>query len=105
MAHYFLIHMTNRRGSYRRKTRKLMSKHFRKKGKISLTKYFAEFNGGEEVVLKAEPAVQKGIYHLRFHGKKGVIKAKQGGCYKVEILDGCKPKNLIVHPIHLARLK
>lgn len=70
-----------------------------------MTSYFAEYAGGDKVLLKAEPAVQKGIYHLRFHGKTGIIKAKQGDCYKVEILDGSKPKNLIVHPIHLARLK
>jgi large subunit ribosomal protein L21e len=97
--------MANRRGSYRRKTRTLMSKHFRERGKISLTKYFAEYKDGDKVILKAEPAVQKGIYHLRFHGRAGVIKAKQGDCYNVEILDGNKPKTLIVHPIHLARLK
>jgi len=97
--------MANRRGSYRRKTRKLMSKHFRERGKISLTKYFAEYKEGEKITLKAEPAVQNGIYHLRFHSKTGVVKGKQGKCYKVEIKDGNKPKELIVHPIHLARLK
>ena len=97
--------MANRRGSYRRKTRKLMSKHFRERGKISLTKYFAEYKNGDKITLKAEPAVQKGIYHLRFHGKAGVVQGKQGDCYKVQIKDGNKPKDLIVHPIHLARLK
>jgi len=97
--------MANRRGSYRRKTRKLMSKHFRERGKISLTKYVAEYKEGEKITLKAEPAVQNGIYHLRFHSKTGVVKGKQGKCYKVEIKDGNKPKELIVHPIHLARLK
>lgn len=95
----------NRKGSYRRKTRKLMSKHYRTKGKISITNYFAEYKDGEKVVLKAEPAVQKGIYHLRFHSKVGLIKGKQGKCYNVEIKDGNKPKTLIVHPVHLARLK
>jgi large subunit ribosomal protein L21e len=97
--------MANRRGSYRRKTRKLMSKHYRTSGKISLTKYFAEYKDGDKVTLQAEPAVQKGIYHLRFHSRTGVIQGKQGNCYNVQILDGNKPKNLIVHPIHLTRLK
>ena len=97
--------MANRRGSYRRKTRKLMSKHFRERGKISLTKYFAEYKEGDKITLKAEPAVQNGIYHLRFHSKTGVVKGMQGKCYKVEIKDGNKPEELIVHPIHLARLK
>jgi len=82
-----------------------MSKHYRNKGKINLTSYFAEYAGGDKVILKAEPAVQDGIYHLRYHGKKGVIKAKQGDCYKVEIMDGKKSKSLIVHPVHLMRLK
>ena len=97
--------MANRKGSYRRKTRKLMSKHFRERGKISLTKYFAEYAEGDKITLKTEPAIQKGIYHLRFHGRTGVVKGKQGACYKVEIKDGNKPKELIVHPVHLARLK
>ncbi|MBW2973575.1 50S ribosomal protein L21e [Candidatus Woesearchaeota archaeon] len=97
--------MANRRGSYRRKTRRLMKKNYREKGKISLTKYFAEYKNGDKVTLKAEPAVQKGIYHLRFHSRTGVVKDKQGDCYNVEIKDGNKPKTLVVHPIHLARLK
>ena len=97
--------MANRRGSYRRKTRRLMKKNYRERGKMSLTKYFAEYKNGDKITLKAEPAVQKGIYHLRFHGKTGVVKDKQGDCYNVEIKDGNKPKTLVVHPIHLARLK
>ena len=95
----------NRKGSYRRKTRKLMKKHYRQKGKISMTNYFADYTDVDKVTLKAEPAVQKGIYHLRFHGKVGIVKGKQGNCFNVEIKDGNKPKLLIVHPIHLARLK
>ena len=82
-----------------------MTKHYREKGKISFTKYFADYKEGDKVTLKAEPAVQKGIYHLRFHGKTGIVKGKQGNCYNVEIKDGNKPKVLVVHPVHLARLK
>ena len=82
-----------------------MTKHHSEKGKISFTKYFAKYVEGDKVTLKAEPAVQKGIYHLRFHGKVGVVKSRQGNCYNVEIKDGGKPKLLVVHPVHLARLK
>jgi large subunit ribosomal protein L21e len=80
-----------------------MKKNYRDKGKISISKYFAEFKAGEKVVLKAEPAVQKGIYHLKFHGKVGIVKGKSGRCYNVTIKDGNKPKLVIVHPIHLKR--
>ncbi len=97
--------MVKRRGSIIRKARKRLTKGNRTKGKISLARYFAEFKPEEKVVLKAEPSVQKGNYHIRFHGKVGVIKGRQGRCYKVAIKDGSKQKTLIVSPIHLVRVK
>lgn len=93
--------MGNRKGTTRRKTRKLMKKHNRQKGKISLTSYFKEYKDGDRVALKAEPAVQKGLYHLRFYGKNGIVRRKQGDCYEIEIYDGNKKKILITHPIHI----
>lgn len=97
--------MGKRKGNYRRRSRKLMTKHYKTRGKISVSKFFAVFKVGEKVVLKAEPAYQKGIFHLRFYGKVGIIKGKRGDCYELEIVDGNKPKLLIVHPLHLKRLK
>lgn len=44
------------------------------------------------------------MYFPRFHGISGLIKAKRGKCYEVEINDKGKRKTLIVHPIHLKRL-
>lgn len=97
--------MVTRTGSTRRKARKRLTKTRRTKGKISLTKYFAVFKPDEKVVLKAEPAVQKGMYHIRFHGKVGTVKGKQGRCYQVQIKDGSKKKVLIINPVHLQRVK
>jgi len=97
--------MGRRKGSYRRKTRSLMKKNYRDKGKISISKFFASFTDGETVALKAEPAVQKGIYHLRYHGRTAIVKGKRGNCYELELIDGKKSKTLIVHPVHLTRLK
>ncbi len=53
--------------------------------------------------MKAEPAVQHGMYYPRFHGKHGVVKGKQGNCYIVGIKDKNKAKDLIVHPVHLKK--
>ena len=100
-SQHFLYAMVMRVGGVRRKTRHLMMKHHREKGKISLAKYFAEFNNGDKVVLKAEPAVQKGMYHLRYYGKMATVTGKRGECYEVQITDGNVLKTLIVHPIHL----
>jgi len=96
--------MGKRKGGYRRKTRKLMRKNVRDKGKISLNAYFAQYKPGDMVGLRAEPAVQDGIYNLRFHGKTGKVLGKQGDCYQVAIIDGGKAKTLIVHPIHLHKV-
>lgn len=95
--------MAQRIGGNRRKSRSKMKKNIRTKGKVSIRKYFQKFKEGDKVQLKAEPAVQKGLYFLRFHGKIGNVKGKQGKCYQVEIKDGKKSKTIIVHPTHLQR--
>ena len=97
--------MAKRKGGLKRKTRDILKKHYKQKGKMSLTKFFQEFNEGDTVVLKAEPSVQRGMYFKRFHGKNGLVMGKQGNCYKVLIKDFKMDKMIIVHPIHLKALK
>jgi large subunit ribosomal protein L21e len=80
-----------------------MTKSPRTKGKISLTAYFAKYAPGDRVVLKAEPAVQKGAYFLRFHGRVATVMAQRGNCYELDVPDGGKRKLVIVHPVHLRR--
>lgn len=88
-------------GGFRRKTRCKLRKNVRARGKIGLTKFFQKFCQGDTVNLVAEPAYQKGMYFPRYHGKAGIIKAKKGKCYEVEINDHKMVKTLIVHPVHL----
>ncbi len=95
--------MVKRIGGLRRKTRHKLTKERRRKGKISLTRYFQSFNSGDRIYLSAEPAVQKGMYYPRFMGKSGVVKGKRGRCYEVTINDLGKKKVLVVHPVHLKR--
>ncbi|MBI4453237.1 50S ribosomal protein L21e [Candidatus Woesearchaeota archaeon] len=97
--------MTKRIGGARRKTRHIFMKGFRKKGKLSLTKYFQSFAVKDKVKFMTESSVQNGMYNRRFHGKVGSIIGKRGECYKVELYDGAKRKVLIVHPVHLTKLK
>ena len=95
--------MTKRIGGFRRKTRSKLRKLPRQHGKISLARYLQNFNINEKVILSAEPGYQKAMYHPRFHNKYGIVKGKQGNCYKIEIKDGGKLKTFIVHPIHLKK--
>jgi ribosomal protein L21E len=97
--------MVSKIGGMRRKTRHKLLKPRRNKGKISMTNFFQTFKEGEKVILKAESAMQKGMYFPRFHGKSGIIKKKVGSCYSVSITDGKKLKEPVVHPVHLKKTK
>ena len=84
------------------KTRHKYKLHYRQRGKISLGKYFQEFQSGDMVNLKSNANVQKGMFFRRFYGLSGKITGiKRGACYEVLIHDGNKEKTLYVHPIHL----
>ncbi|PIY60394.1 50S ribosomal protein L21e [Candidatus Woesearchaeota archaeon CG_4_10_14_0_8_um_filter_47_5] len=96
--------MTKRIGTSRRKTRYIMKKERREKGKISISKFFQELHQGDKVLLKAEPAYQKGMYFRRFHGKIGIVQKKRGACYEVAVKDINKDKKIIIHPVHLTRI-
>nr|MBA4404711.1 50S ribosomal protein L21e [Nanoarchaeum sp.] len=93
----------DRIGGYRRKTRSKLKKKVRTRGKISIRRYLQVFKDGDKVYLVAEPSMQDGLYHLRFHAKSGVIVGKQGCSYYVNIMDGDKKKKLLIHPVHLKR--
>jgi len=96
--------MVKRIGSARRKTRTKLKKTIRKRGKVSITRFLQKFVTDDRVLLNAEPAIQKGMYHPRFHGKVGTIQTTKGKCYIVDIKDKGKKKELIVHPVHLKRM-
>ncbi|MFQ5474743.1 MAG: 50S ribosomal protein L21e [Candidatus Nanoarchaeia archaeon] len=96
--------MVQRIGGNRRKTRSKLRKDVRSKSKVSISRYYQQFSVGDRVLLKAESAVQKGMYFPRFHGKTGIIKEKQGDCYKIGIKDKNKAKELLVHPVHLRKI-
>jgi len=96
--------MAKRIGGSGRKTRYKFKKEIRNKGKISISKYFDEYNEGDRVALSVESAVQKGMYFPRFMGKVGVIIGKRGKCYEIKVNDHGKEKTLIAHPVHLKRL-
>ncbi len=99
-----ILVMVKHQGGSRRKSRSIFRKAVRERGKISLVKYFQAFKEGERVQLTADPAIQDGFYHHRFHGRAGIVKARRGRCYEVMIKDKNKEKMIIIHPVHLRKL-
>jgi large subunit ribosomal protein L21e len=86
---------------YRRKTRYLLQRKPRERGKTGLSKILREYEPAEKVVIKLDPSVHKGMPHRRFHGKIGVITAKRGRSYIVNVSQGNAIKEIIVRPEHI----
>lgn len=97
--------MAKRRGGFRRKTRDKLNKTPRTRGKISIRRYLQNLKEGDMVCLKIDSSFHKGMFFPRFQGKTGMVTGKQGKCYKIAFKDGNKSKKLVVHPLHLIKMK
>lgn len=64
--------MTNTKG-YRRGTRYMFARSFRRHGPIPLANYMHIYRRGEIVDIKGCGAVQKGMPHKSYHGKTGRV--------------------------------
>jgi ribosomal protein L21E len=79
-------------------------KPIRKRGKISLSKYFQKFKEGESVAVIRERSID-GTFPKRLQGRTGVIEGKQGREYIVSIKDQEKKKKFLIKAVHLKKIK
>ncbi len=86
---------------YRRKTRSVLKRNPRERGKTGLSKVLHEYEPDEKVVVKLDPSVHKGMPHRRYHGRIGVIVDKRGRSYVVNVSQGKAVKEIIVRPEHI----
>ena len=93
--------MGRRAKGFRHKTRSLLSRKPRERGKTGLSKILHEYVIGEKVVVKIDPSVHKGMPHRRYQGKVGVIIKKKGRSYVVNVTQGDALKEIIIRPEHL----
>ena len=80
------------------------TKKIRQRGKIRLSDYFKVFKEGDTVAIVKEQSVASS-YPDRIIGKTGKVIASRGTFKMVELNDGNKVKQFLVHPIHLKKLK
>jgi ribosomal protein L21E len=83
------------KGAFNRRTRKLKGR-----GMNSVAKLVRTFNVGDKVII-APRAKFKGLPHLRYSSRHGIIKEKRGKSYLVEVRDFAMKKTLIVGSVHL----
>ncbi len=83
------------------KTRALLRRSPRERGKTTLTKILTNYCEGDKVVVRIDSSMHKGMPHRRYHGKVGVVSAKRGRSYVVHVTQGDATKEIIVRPEHL----
>jgi len=87
----------------RRKSRAALTKKVRERGKLPLSRLLIEYNEGEKVIIKIDPAIHKGMPHKRFQGQVATVKAKRGKAYVVVIPQNKIVKTIIALPQHLRK--
>lgn len=87
---------------FRHSTRRKLKKSVREKFKPE--DYVKEFKLGKQVLVKLEPASQKGMPHPIFKSAVGLVKARRGRAYLVEVRVGRKPKVITARAEHLKPL-
>lgn len=84
---------------FRSGTRSMLKKQHGKK--FTVDKFMQEFKEGQRVAVVQDPSSHGGMPHRRYKGKIGVVKAKRGRSYVVDVKLGNKPKQVIAKPEHL----
>ena len=82
----------------------LTHKQPRTKGKISFTKFFQKFKSGDRVAVVRELSVPFS-YSNRIQGRTGIVLAKRGSSYEIEVHELNKPKKYLLAPIHLKKIE
>jgi len=90
---------------YRHRTRSLLRRRVRERGKTGLSKILREYALGDRVLVRINPSIHKGMPHRRFHGKIGVVGERRGRAYVVNVSQGDAVKEIIVRPEHLEPVK
>jgi large subunit ribosomal protein L21e len=85
----------------RHKTRKIFKKSAREKGLAPLSRIMYEYKIQEHVDIIPDSSIHKTLPHRRFCGKVGVIIAKRGRAYQVQIKDGNKTKSIFLRKEHM----
>jgi len=79
-------------------------KNVRGRGKLQLSRYFQKLGVGDSVAVVKEVSLQP-RFPKRLQGKTGIVSAKRGSSYVVEINDQNQKKSYIIAPIHLKKIK
>ena len=89
----------------RRKSRSVLTKRVREKGKLGLSRLLAEYEVGDKVIINIDPGIHKGMPHKRFQGKVGTVVEKRGKAYVLDLPQRKTSKYIIAGPEHIKKQK
>jgi large subunit ribosomal protein L21e len=87
----------------RRKSRGVLSKKVRDKGRIPLSRLLTRYEEGEKVVINIDSAVHKAMPHKRYQGKVATIVGQRGKAYILEIPQRKTVKTIITTAYHIRK--
>ena len=94
--------MTNKKAKGKRaKQRDTM----KRRGRTTVNTMLAELDKGQTVQVNINSRIHAGLPFRRFQGKTGIVEGKRGRSYIVDLKDGNKAKQLVVHPAQLKKLE
>ncbi len=69
-----------------------------------INRILREFKTGDQVRIRIEPSIHKGMPHHRYQGKIGKVIGKRGCSYEISLKDGDKDKLIISRPVHIEKV-
>ncbi|TRO49008.1 50S ribosomal protein L21e [Candidatus Bathyarchaeota archaeon] len=87
----------------RRKSRSVLTKRVRDRGKLGLSRLLAEYEVGDKVIINIDPGVHKGMPHKRYQGKVGTVVEKRGRAYILDLPQRKTSKYVVAGPEHIKR--
>jgi large subunit ribosomal protein L21e len=87
----------------RRKSRSVLTKRVREKGKLGLSRLLVQYEVGDKVIINIDPGVHRGMPHKRFQGKVGTIVEKRGKSYVLDLPQRKTSKYVIAGPEHITK--
>lgn len=93
--------MVVRSKGLRSKSRHILRKSPRQRGRPPITHSLREFPEGSRVAVKINPSIHAGMPHIRFQGLTGTVLGRRGEAFRVRVMAGNKAKELVVRPEHL----
>ena len=89
----------------RNRTRTLLRRNPRDRGKNPLSRILTSYAPGQMVTISINPSIQKGMPHRRYHGRVGMISEKRGRAYVIQVTAGKVPRLIIARPEHIQPMR